>query len=71
QIYPFLDDQVTSVKIRNYDWDNDGNIRLVSVAKRGELCTISNESEWKENTFLIHDSERNTSMEIQFIKDKS
>ncbi|MCK5136106.1 MAG: hypothetical protein KAR19_10005 [Bacteroidales bacterium] len=71
QIYPYLDNQVTSVKIRNYDWDNDGFIRLVSVAKRGELCTISADSEWKENTFLITDSERNTSMEIQFVKDNS
>jgi hypothetical protein len=69
QIYPFLDDQVTSVKIQNYDWDNDGSIRLVSVAKRGERCLISGEREWKENTFLIEDIEKNTSMELQFIKD--
>jgi hypothetical protein len=68
QIYPYLDDKVTSVKIRNFDWDNDGFIRVVSVAKRGELCTISKEMEWKEDTFPITDRERNTSMEIQFIK---
>lgn len=68
QIYPFLDDKVTSVKIMNYDWDGDGFIRVVSVAKRGELCTISNDSEWKENEFIITKSELNTSMEIQFIK---
>lgn len=68
QIYPYLDDKVTSVKIRNFDWDNDGFIRVVSVAKRGELCTISREMEWKENTFPITSRERNTSMEIQFIK---
>ena len=68
QIYPFIDDKVTSVRIRNYDWDNDGFIRVVSIAKRGELCTISNQAEWKENTFPISDKEHNTSMEIQFIK---
>ena len=68
QIYPYLDNEVTSVKISNYDWDNDGFIRVVSIAKRGELCDISNQSEWKENTFLITERERNTSMEIQFIK---
>jgi hypothetical protein len=69
QIYPYLDDRVTSVKIRNYDWDNDGSIRLVSVAKRGELCSISNEGNWQENTFLIEEAEKNTSLEIQFVKD--
>lgn len=68
QIYPYLDDKVTSVKIRNYDWDNDGFIRVVSIAKRGELCDISNDSEWKENTFPITAKEHNSSMEIQFIK---
>jgi hypothetical protein len=71
QIYPYLDDRVTSVRIRNYDWDNDGHIRLVSIAKRGEFCTISNEAEWKENNFPILERERNTSLEIQFIKNSS
>ena len=71
QIYPYLDDLVTSINIRNYDWDNDGNIRVVSVAKRGELCSISGESEWMESTFPITERERNTSMEIQFIKNRS
>ena len=68
QIYPYLDDKVTSVKIINYDWDNDGFIRVVSVAKRGELCTISDDGEWETNILPISDIERNTSMEIQFIK---
>lgn len=71
QIYPFLDDKVTSVKILNYDWDNDGFIRVVSVSKRGELCTISNDNDWKENEFLITKNELNTSMEIQFIKNNA
>ena len=71
QIYPFLDDKVTSVKILNYDWDNDGFIRVVSVAKRGELLTISNQNEWKMNILPIEESERNTSMEMQFIKSNS
>jgi len=71
QIYPYLDDKVTSVKILNYDWDNDGFIRVVSVAKRGALLTISNDDEWKENTLPITENERNTSMEIQFIKNNS
>jgi hypothetical protein len=71
QIYPYLDDKVTSVRILNYDWDNDGFIRVVSVAKRGELLTISNEDEWKENTLPVIENERNTSMEIQFIKNNT
>jgi len=71
QIYPYLDDKVISIKILNYDWDNDGFIRVVSVAKRGELIALSNEDEWKENNLPIKENERNTSMEIQFIKNNS
>ncbi len=71
QIYPFLDDKVTSVKILNYDWDDDGFIRVVSIAKRGELCTISGDNDWKENEFFITKNELNTSMEVQFIKNNA
>lgn len=71
QIYPYLDDRVTSVRIRNFDWDNDGFIRVVSIAKNGELCSISNDLEWKEDSFPITERERNTSMEIQLIKNKN
>jgi hypothetical protein len=68
QIYPYIDDKVTSVKIQNYDWDNDGFIRVVSLARRGELLTTSNEDEWQMNSLEIEEKERNTSMEMQFIK---
>ncbi len=71
QIYPYIDDKVTSVKILNFDWDNDGFIRVVSVAKRGELCKISGDNEWQSTELPITGEERNTSLEIQFIKNKS
>lgn len=71
QIYPYIDDKVTSVKIMNYDWDDDGFIRIVSVAKRGELCKISEDGQWATTELPIVKEERNTSLEIQFIKNKS
>lgn len=71
QIYPYIDDKVTSVRIFNYDWDNDGFIRVVSVAKRGELCAISKDSQWAISELPIDREELNTSLEIQFIKNKN
>jgi len=70
QIYPYIDDKVTSVKIMNYDWDNDGFIRVVSVAKRGDLCVVSGDSQWATTELQIVKEELNTSLEIQFIKNK-
>ena len=44
-----------------YDWDNDGFIRVVSVARRGELLTTSNEDEWQTNSLQISEKENSFS----------
>jgi hypothetical protein len=71
QIYPYIDDRTISVKVSNFDWDGDGFIRIVSVAKNGILCPISGENNWVEQTFKTTEEEKNTSMEIQFIKNRN
>jgi len=71
QIYPFIDDRTISVKVSNFDWDNDGFIRIVSVAKNGILCPISGENNWVAQEFKTTEEEKNTSMEIQFIKNRN
>ena len=70
-IYPFVDDQTVTVRVSNFDWDNDGFIRIVSVARRGQLCQVSNEDNWETSEFKIMDTEKNTSLDIQFIKKKN
>jgi hypothetical protein len=71
QIYPYIDDRTISVKISNFDWDDDGYIRIVSVAKNGELCPVSGEDNWVHKEFEIIEEERNTSVEVQFIKNRN
>ena len=71
QIYPYVDDKATSVKVLNFDWDNDGEIRIISVAKNGLLCDVSSEGDWSVMEFPITEEEKNTSIEVQFIKNKS
>lgn len=71
QIYPFIDDKTISVEILNFDWDNDGMIRVFSVAKNGINCNVSGEDNWERNVFPIVNEEKNTSLEIQFIKNQS
>lgn len=68
QIYPFVDDKTISIQISNFDWDNDGIIRMISVAKNGVLCEISGEDNWIRRVFPIIHEEKNTSVEIQFVK---
>ncbi len=70
QIYPYIDDKTTSIKISNFDWDDDGEIKIISVAKNGIPCKISGQGDWVVVDFPILEEEKNTSLEIQFIKNK-
>jgi hypothetical protein len=71
QIYPFVDDKTISIEVSNFDWDNDGIIRIISIAKNGVLCDVSGDDQWKVNKFPIVAEEKNSTIEIQFIKNKS
>jgi len=71
QIYPYIDDRTISIEISNFDWDDDGFIRIVSVAKNGLLCETSGENNWVKKEFPIIEEEKNTSIEIQFIKNQA
>ena len=41
------------------------------MAKNGELCPVSGEDNWVHKEFEIIEAEKNTSMEVQFIKNRS
>ena len=69
-IYPYIDDRTISVKESNFDWDNDGFIRIVSVARKGQIEQVSNQDNWIESEFKIIPEEKNTSLDIQMIKFK-
>ena len=69
-IYPYIESDVVALKQSNFDWDNDGIVRIISVAKNGELLAISGDDEWAESTHTIDPEEKNTSYDLQIIKDK-
>ncbi len=70
-IYPYIDSKVTSVKQTNFDWDNDGIIKIVSRAKPGILVKTSGENEWSNSEHKIDEEELNSSLDFQFIKSKN
>ncbi len=70
-IYPFIDSKVTSVKQTNFDWDNDGIIKIVSKVKPGILVKTSGENEWSNSEHKIEKDELNSSLDFQFIKSKN
>jgi len=70
-IYPYVDKDVVSLKINNFDWDNDGMIRLISVSKNGIIAKVSSEGNWESSVHQIVAEEKNTSIDIQFVKNKA
>jgi len=70
-IYPYIDDRTISVRQTNFDWDDDGFIRVVSVARNGQLMEVSGEDHWVENEFAIREEEHNSSLDFEFVKKKS
>jgi hypothetical protein len=67
-IYPYIDEHTISVRVSNFDWDDDGIIRVVSVARQGQPLRVSGDNNWKTDEFTIFPEERNTSLDIQFYK---
>jgi hypothetical protein len=69
-IYPFIDKSVISVTQYNFDFDQEGEILLYSVAKNRHPGAASNNNEWLKSKHSIVDSEKNTTLDIQFQKIK-
>lgn len=69
-IYPFIDEGVIYVKQKNFDWDDDGTIVVVSRVRKGIQVPISNEDDWVESRIGVEPEEVNSSLDFQFHKKK-
>lgn len=70
-IYPFITADVTSCEVSVFDFDNAGIVRVVSVAKKGDMFGSTTEGTWSQIKFEIGKEELNTSLDIQFINKKA
>lgn len=70
QLYPYIDQEVVALKQNNFDFDNDGYIKLYSVSKNGHLMGTSKDNQWNQSSHQVGDAERGKSMNIQIIKTK-
>lgn len=67
-IYPYVDTGIVSIRQRNFDWDDDGTILVVSTYKQGISVPISNEDDWAESKIPIEQQEVGKSLDFQFHK---
>jgi hypothetical protein len=67
-IYPYIDTGVVYIRQRNFDWDKDGTILVVSRYKQGIPVPISNEDDWATSNIPIEPQEVGSSLDFQFHK---
>ena len=70
-LYPFVAENVSAVRIKVYDYDDEGSIRIVSTAMKGDVCALQENDKWIESRHRVSKHEINTSLDIQFIKNKA
>lgn len=67
-VYPYVDQNVVAIKQNNFDFDDDGFIKIFSVARNGHPASASGESSWSQTRHEIMADEKGKSMNIQFIR---
>lgn len=67
-IYPFADGLVAAFKIRNFDFDTDGQVKLFSSVKNGHIVAPSGDNEWSLSSHAIKTEERNKCLDMQIVK---
>ena len=69
-LYPYIEENVYSIRMSNFDFDNDGDVNIVSMVKKGELSKASGDNVWVDTQHKIADKEKKTTLDVQFIKNK-
>jgi len=69
-IYPYIAEGTITVKVSNFDWDNDGDILVVSTERQGEILSVSGEENWVRDQITVLDGEVGGSYDFQFPKKK-
>lgn len=67
-IFPYADSLVSAFKIKTFDFDNDGQIKLFSSVKNGHLVKLSGDNEWSISSHDIKPEERNKCLDLQILK---
>ncbi|SMD37949.1 hypothetical protein SAMN04488029_3554 [Reichenbachiella faecimaris] len=70
-LYPFIDKDMVSITQHNFDFDKEGFVLLYSVAKNRHKAEVSANNSWGSSKHFIDEEEKNTSMDLQIVKNKT
>lgn len=64
-LYSWVPQGVVSIQQSNFDWDEDGTIKLYSPAKAGLSANTSKEDDWAKTQFPVESSEINSFIDFR------
>lgn len=67
-VYPFADNLISGFRIKTFDFDDDGDIKLYSSMKNGHPIVTSNNNEWSNCSAVIVAEEKNKCLDLQIVK---
>ncbi|MEM7161946.1 MAG: hypothetical protein AAF487_05830 [Bacteroidota bacterium] len=70
-IYPFIDEDVIAIKQYNFDLDEDGALKLFSIAKNGHNGKVSGNDVWNFSSHDILESEKLKCIDLQLHRNDS
>ena len=70
-LYPFIDNKTVSVKQGNFDFDNEGTIKLYSRTKNGHRVLLSGDNEIAVSEHIITPEEQGKTLDIQIVKNQN
>ncbi len=66
--YPFVDKNTVKIVQHNFDFDNDGAIKVYSAVKNGHYSNYSNDGNWSQGVHNVVKEEQGKSMNVRLIK---
>ena len=70
-LYPYIDSRVVSVKQGNFDWDNDGEMKIISNSRYAVYLKKSGDGNWEKSEHEVLEKEKESSFDVQFHKNKN
>lgn len=70
-VYPYIDSNVVSVKQGNFDWDNDGELKIITNTRLSVPLKKSGDGNWESSEHKVLDAEKESTFDVQFHKNKS
>ena len=69
-VYPYIDNLTTSVRQGNFDWDYDGELKIITNTRYAVHLKKSGDGNWIRSEHKVLKKEKESSFDVQFHKNK-